>query len=126
MKRKQFLYTISLLALIPILEFEWKSYHHDPLTEAKELWKFCSFIELKIMGEKYRQLKPEENSKDQLSRLLRYKESTNNYVENNNSLRKLIHNKVKRDYQNANTLLLNGWVISQTEARQCGLISLQQ
>ena len=124
MNRKQFIYAISFLTLVPVFDYEWKSYYSDPLSEPTNLSKFCSFNELKLIGKKYLELKPEEYSKNKLTDLLFPKKYTHDWIGNNKSVRKWIENEIKNDFENSNTFLLNGWVISQTEARQCALTSL--
>lgn len=34
--------------------------------------------------------------------------------------------RIAHDFENGNTVMVDGWIISQTEARQCALYSLEQ
>ena len=38
----------------------------------------------------------------------------------------ILNKKIQNDFETANTINLNGWVLSLTEARQCALFSLTQ
>ena len=37
-----------------------------------------------------------------------------------------IETKIKTDFENKNTVIVDGWVLSETEARQCALFSIPQ
>ena len=42
------------------------------------------------------------------------------------ALQEKMQQKVRADFENGETLVIQGWVLSQTEARQCALYSLTQ
>ena len=42
------------------------------------------------------------------------------------SLQKMMSEKVQADFENGETVVVRGWVLSRTEARQCALFSLTQ
>ena len=42
------------------------------------------------------------------------------------TLENLILKKIESDFKNGETIVINGWVLSKTEARQCALFSLTQ
>jgi hypothetical protein len=39
-------------------------------------------------------------------------------------IKTIMDNKVQHDFNSGNTIILNGWILSITEARQCALFSL--
>ena len=41
-------------------------------------------------------------------------------------LKSFIERKIEKDFQNNNTLVVHGWVLAVSEARQCALFSLLQ
>ena len=45
---------------------------------------------------------------------------------NNVALQRLMAKKIQHDFDNGETVVVNGWVLSRTEARQCALFSLTQ
>lgn len=40
------------------------------------------------------------------------------------SLQKMMAEKVQADFENGETVVVRGWILSRTEARQCALFSL--
>lgn len=128
MKRRTFLITTSIVAVgIPVAyylrEYKWKS--GNPLTTPDMLSNFCSYEELNAMGIKYRELMPDENEKQKLINLLltdgngkKIKPSDKSLIETT------ISNKILAEFNANTTIIVNGWVISLTEARQCALFSL--
>ena len=47
------------------------------------------------------------------------------YDEIVNKLEALLNQKIQQDFEAGRTVVVNGWVLSQTEARQCALFSSQ-
>ena len=84
--------------------------------EPQVLSRICTREMLKDLGSKYMELSG-ENTSDTLLRLLAH--------DKNIPVGKLIHKEVEVDFKNNNTILIDGWLLSITEARQCALISLQ-
>lgn len=71
-------------------------------------------------GAIYRKQIPDEDSKTTLTELLSI-----NDADNVNTI-KAIKEKIKTDFETENTVMINGWILSVTEARQCALFSLFQ
>ncbi len=42
------------------------------------------------------------------------------------TLQRLVSEKIQYDFETGETVVINGWVLSKTEARQCALFSLSQ
>lgn len=40
------------------------------------------------------------------------------------SIREYLGNRIKNDFEKGNTVEINGWILSVTEARQCAYLSL--
>ena len=74
-------------------------------------------------GKAYLEKTPAENDDDKLEQLL-----ANNNTITNSKDEKAIHQyldeKIKRDFETGNTVLVKGWVLAVTEARQCALFLL--
>ncbi|MEP6595312.1 MAG: hypothetical protein ABJA71_05165 [Ginsengibacter sp.] len=74
-------------------------------------------------GRAYIKKTPLENDKNKLIQLL-----SNDSEMLKSSIQKAIYQyldqKVKQDFETGNTILVKGWVLSITEARQCALYSL--
>ena len=111
MKRRKFIITTSLVAAtiaIPSIYFTWKSGLKLPLhlTYIFERYTIIS------IGESYLKKFPKENNEDELLKLL----SAGGFVN--------IGKKIKEDYEDDKIAVLDGWVLSITEGRQCALFSL--
>lgn len=72
----------------------------------------CDDKELLAIGEAYLNQHPEEASKDNLASLL--------------PTASLLSTRIQTDFQTGNTVVVKGWVLSLTEARQCALYSLSR
>jgi hypothetical protein len=125
MKRKSFLIIsgIGLITLCGPVYFGIRGYRNKKyvLSQPESLVSFCDDLSLRQMGEKYLELYPEEQNSNLLIGLLDCKEYSQE-----NHLRKQLQKNIRRDFESNLTLLLNGWVVSRTEARQCALFSLMQ
>jgi len=77
------------------------------------------------IGDKYLQDFPEEKNESVLETLLMEKES----VPDSKDAR-LIHSyfdsKSRKDFENGNTVIVSGWILARTEARQCALFRLME
>ena len=93
----------------------------DPLI----LSSFCDEQTLRSIGESYRNLTPEENSKEKLLNLL-----TSGLNMQNDSLKNVsaavnkLELNIEKEFKEINLVTIKGWIISRTEARQCALLSL--
>ena len=71
------------------------------------------------VGQSYLATYPDHNNKDRLIELLN---SSLKNTKDISSLKSVIEN----DFENGNILVLEGWVVAITEARQCALFSLDK
>lgn len=99
----------------------------DPLNIPYVLEKFCDENEIREIGKRYRLQVPMENTKEKLSELLlANKEGKSDRNLSNSAIDKLLEKKIKEEFSAYKTIIVNGWIISPTEARQCALFSLTQ
>jgi hypothetical protein len=81
----------------------------DPLAHPDFLSHVCDAATIARIGEAYRKQAPEEAQKDKLIGLLQAGVDPR---------------RIRAEYAAGNTVILKGWVLSLTEARQCALYSL--
>ncbi len=76
---------------------------------------------LKEIGEEYRIKVPEENSKEKLMSFLKTDaiKSTNA-----DEISQLLEKRDQSDFKNGKVKVIKGWILSETELRQCALFSL--
>jgi hypothetical protein len=75
------------------------------------------------LGVRYRQMVPAENREAALRAALAHEEPRG--LSFPWTARSSMAQQVEDDFANGRTVLVNGWVLSATEARQCALFSLQ-
>ncbi|HCW05740.1 MAG TPA: hypothetical protein DGG95_00035 [Cytophagales bacterium] len=91
---------------------------YDPsLSIPKSLAMIWEKEEIKSIGKKYI-IKSDEDSERSLVK------SIMSGHDGEQSYDKFIEQKVKQDFQSGNTITVDGWVLSVTEARQCALHSI--
>jgi hypothetical protein len=76
-------------------------------------------------GKTYLQKTPAENGEDKLIKLLAGNSSIANSTDET-AIHQYLDKKIKQDFEKGNTVLVKGWVLAVTEARQCALFSLVQ
>ncbi|HQW84601.1 MAG TPA: hypothetical protein PK987_09080 [Ferruginibacter sp.] len=131
MKRRTFLLSATAVTLaavsIPAIKyFKGRSKHYDTIVIPDELSRFCDEKTLRDIGIKYRKAMPQEEGKAVLKKLLltdlngkAISEKTDTYT-----LIELLDTKIHNDFESNLIFIMDGWVIAQTEARQCALLSL--
>jgi len=130
MKRRTFIYTgIALAAVLGfgdlfLLNYEskWKK---QPFLFPLILSNILDEEWLRIVGNSYRVMRPDENSKEKLLNAIASEMQTNHdkaYDISNQILE--IEKIVEMDFKSERYILIRGWVLSETEARQCALLSL--
>ena len=89
------------------------------------LSNFLDEESLRAIGNSYRHKRPDENSKvkllDALTGRMRGNQTDTNDMANQAME---IEKNVEMDFKSYKLLVIKGWVISETEARQCALLSL--
>lgn len=124
-ERRAFLQQAALLTaavLIPMLQ------SCKPGSRSKAFWpeslrNMIDKAELQAIGLSYVQSHPSEASAEHLIQLL-LKECSEGDQANSDALKRYFKKKVQEDFSQGRTTLVKGWVLAQTEARQCALFSL--
>jgi len=104
-------------------------------TVAKKAWMqpqllshICDAKTLQEIGAAYRKQVSDESKEKQLINLL-LTDSTNNAIPVTSEdavINSLLERKIQKDFETGKTVIVKGWVLSETEARQCALFSLTQ
>ena len=101
---------------------KWKEH---PLLYPLILSGFCDEKTMRNIGVCYRALVPNENSQDKLLTLLTNDMSSKHFMSSENPLvASQLEMKIEKDFKEKKEITINGWVLSETEARQCALLSL--
>jgi hypothetical protein len=129
MKRRRFLLvaaaaTVTIAGSVALFSRR-RNKTYDPLVMPQILGQFCDENEIRQIGNSYRVMKKEENSREKISALLLTDgEGKKIDPSDKSEVNGLLNKKIQEEFQAYNTLILNGWIISPTEARQCALFSL--
>ncbi len=101
--------------------FYFKGASYDPaLGKATVLYRIWEDgPELQNVGIQYRELFPEENSRRKLLKLL-----TGDTPRDEKEMAAVIEKQVHDDYRENRIVMIDGWMLSVTEARQCALFSI--
>jgi hypothetical protein len=130
MKRRTFIFTgVAVAAGIGLSDFfllnnqpKWKK---QPLLYPFILSNFLDEESLRAIGNSYRHERPDENSKVKLLDALTGRMQGNQTDTNDMANQAMeIEKNVEVDFKSYKLLVIKGWVISETEARQCALLSL--
>jgi len=129
MKRRSFILASITLVAAPCIPFLYKSYQlykwkKFPLISPVILSHFCDEETIQKIGIVYRSIVPAENSEKQLRALL-----LNSIADNEQDisdpviLRSLLSRKIRKEFNAEKIIIVNGWVLSETESRQCALLT---
>jgi hypothetical protein len=128
MNRRKFIWVTGtgiVAATLPLLTSCQSSPWIGVLSMPSVLGQFCSEAELMAMGRSYIELVPDEAKISVLEdELLKVEDGSSFNPESEKSLRDFIVKKSEHDFVTEQTYIIKGWVMSQTEARQCGLFFL--
>ena len=126
MKRKEFIQLSAFAAAaisLPLLNSCNASVNEHTLSKPVFLSRLFDEVTIKDAGKAYLQKIPLENDNDKLVRLLTGNSSIANAMDEK-AIHQFLDEKVKHDFETGNTILVKGWVLAVTEARQCALFSL--
>ena len=130
MKRKKFL-IISALAVaaisvpVAIKLSPRRKVRDKPLEQPKILGNFCNEKDIQEIGGAYRKENPNESQKQQLiDLLLKNDEGSKINSSDKSAVSDWLDQKTLQEFKSDKTIVVAGWVISVTEARQCALFSL--
>jgi hypothetical protein len=121
MKRRKFVLLSSAVGTAIVLK-TFASFNNELkpefISEANSLHLIWNRNTLNDIGVKYRALFPGENISETLKKTLRG-DLLDQY-----SIRKELENRITKDFETDQIIILDGWLISLTEARQCALYSI--
>jgi hypothetical protein len=97
---------------------------YNILDKPRQLSGICDLNTLREIGKSYHLQAPSESGVDKLADLLSTDSAGNKFSSSSDDLfiQNLINQKIKHDFETDNTVIVNGWVITITEARQCALL----
>ncbi len=103
------------------------NYHssfYNILDKPGQLSGICDLNTIRGIGMAYRLQTPTESGVDKLADVLSVDSAGNKISSSSDKLiiQNLISQKIKRDFETGNTVIVNGWVLAVTEARQCALL----
>jgi len=89
------------------------------------LSSFCDEQTLRDIGQSYRDTNPDENSRDKLMRFLTkgLNNGDKSSINDSEAINEL-ELRIENEFKETDPLIIKGWVVSKTEARQCALLSL--
>ncbi len=128
MKRRTFIIAAAATAVAITVPAVYYSRNHkksyNPLVMPEILGQFCDESLIRAIGEQYAG-KTGENQADKIKALLLQEDNGTVVAEKDrDAVAALLKKKTEAEFSARKTLVLNGWIITQTEARQCALFSL--
>lgn len=119
MKRGRFVLLTITAGIAAATPFCKTRHAPTPLNSPKFLGAVCDLATIRKIGSDYRTTTPAESRESQLKDMLTAG------LDPNQDQSSQLDSKIKADYAAGQTVTLEGWVISVTEARQCALNSIQ-
>lgn len=99
-----------------------------PWMQPQLLSHICNAKTLQEIGAAYRKQFADESKQKQLINLL-LTDSTNSVIpvtSEEGIINSMLEQKIQKDFESGKTVIVKGWILSETEARQCALFSLTQ
>jgi hypothetical protein len=130
MKRRSFVITLflSLLGIsgFSLIQLLRNSSKDKELAQPKFLSQLCDQSTIQMLGRAYLKLKPDETRDDVLFNNLLAEESQRVFLKKKDfeKAESQIEKRIKHDFDSDNIVVVQGWVLSVTEARQCALYSI--
>jgi hypothetical protein len=125
MERRNFLVSIAGVTVLTIsgaVYYKTRPIKYDVLIiEPQLLSHIWDTDTITSIGNSYVSQTPKENSENELVKAL-IENISGSPEEMVNSL----NEKVSSDFENGDIVMIDGWMLSRTEARQCGLLSKNQ
>ena len=99
---------------------------YDILGKPEGLAQICDLKTLREIGMAYRLQTASERDTDKLVALLSADSAGKpvSSASDNLFIQSLISKKINQDFERGNTVIVKGWILSVTEARQCALLSV--
>lgn len=125
MDRKKFILLTGLgvsAVAIPTWYFSSRYFEYDKsISEPVFLSHIWDNSTINEIGKEYRNQFSQEKYERDLVDIL-----SNNMEVNSVTTPIMLQEQITEDYQKGNTVMIDGWILSKTEARQCALFSLIQ
>jgi len=96
------------------------------LSQPMALQHICDAETIREIGKAYQKLAPGENKEILMGVLAHDVEHTIDESTDEGLVTSVLEKKVRQDFQENKTIVVDGWILSVTEARQCALFSLSQ
>ena len=130
MQRRQFIQLTAMGGTVILFTGVSCNEHHrntyDVLGKPDELAQICDLKTLKEIGMAYRTQTGSESDADKLATLL-LTDSAGHPVSSASDpsfIQNLMSRKISLDFETGNIVIVKGWILSVTEARQCALLFL--
>ena len=128
MKRKKFIYlsigsAIAIASPMLYCRSQEKNLNKS-LARPEFLSSICDAETVGEIGEAYLKKFPLEKTDAHLADLLLTDSTTHSVITSDFPLQ--LHQKITEEFITGKTVIINGWVLSQTEARQCALFYLSE
>lgn len=127
MERKDFIMLSAYTAaafMMPFAQGCSPSATDKAISEPAFLSHILDVKNIRAVGEAYLKQSPAENDKSKLMGLL----MTDGLLKDTSagSIHSFFDKKSQQDFEKGNTTVIDGWILSVTEARQCALFALMQ
>jgi len=129
MKRRTFVWISAATAstvFFPVMNCSSELNYIELLAKPISLSDIITSENILELGQYYQKQIPNESKKNILISLLLRNDDGKNISESSDNLlikNSLMH-KIKQDFTKNNIIIIDGWILSRTEARQCALYSL--
>jgi hypothetical protein len=130
MKRTQFIRiaaaATAVLALPALYYYSRKNSCRTPLLRPAALACFCDEQTIRRIGEDYITAKPiiSDPKKNLEEKILKGYNDPSSQEPDDTRISDWIEDKIRRDFIDGRVVIVDGWVLSETEACQCALLSL--
>jgi len=129
LKRSTFIYYSlvgTAVIAVPSLRCSNRNESLKALQQPAFLSHICDAKTLDGIGKTYKDEFPKQSSAEQLTQLLLADDSGKVISKNSDHslITSFLNKKIEEDFQKGRTVVINGWVLSETEAQQCALFSL--
>jgi hypothetical protein len=96
------------------------------LSQPNALQHICDAETIRQIGNAYQKLVPGEDKETLIKLLSPNVGQAIDESKDGNLVSSVLEKRVRQDFQENKTMVVDGWVLSVTEARQCALFSLSQ
>lgn len=128
MKRRTFIIAAAATAVAITVPAVYYSRNHkktyNPLVMPEILGQFCDESLIRAIGEEYSRQTGENQAGTIKALLLQAENGAVVAEKDRNAVAALLKKKTEAEFSARSTMIMKGWIITRTEARQCALFSL--